>query len=275
MPFLAIDDDNDEAPPIDLEQIDSKNFKVLTGFRYQADDGAARITVQAGESTDLASIPFFLRWFVGTYGRHTRAAILHDHMWRKPSDGLEKLAVDGTWAVVSEPIDKFTANRIFRDAMGEPLLRVGTAKRWIMWAAVTLDTIRTSGPAGLFIYAFLLLHIAADVLLFGAALGSHWTVIDGHHVFGLPLWIALAVLPAPLALLWGGHPVAGIIGTYALLGLVVPILVTLAALGLYVIVELGVVAVQFIRRLLGGDVGPIHGPSLTKVKSALLKLPHR
>lgn len=36
------------------------------------------LTVPHGMNTDLASVPWFLRWFISVSGRHTEAAIVHD-----------------------------------------------------------------------------------------------------------------------------------------------------------------------------------------------------
>ena len=32
--------------------------------------------------TDFASVPRFFVWFIPRYGRYTKAAIIHDHLWR-------------------------------------------------------------------------------------------------------------------------------------------------------------------------------------------------
>jgi hypothetical protein len=59
-------------------------------------------------------------WFLPRYGRYTKAAILHDYLWRVvvPGGQLSRLQADG----------------IFRQAMRE--LNVPFLRRWIMWAAV-------------------------------------------------------------------------------------------------------------------------------------------
>ncbi len=275
MPFTPITGDSQELPKIQLEEVDSKNFKVLQGFRYVHEDSGVRITVEEGEGTDLASIPFFLRWFVGTYGKHTRAAIAHDHMWRKPTEGVERRHPDGTWRPDTSGIDKIESNKLFRDAMADmprPMVVV-PVKRWAMWAAVTLDTLRTRMPDGPPIYAFVVLHLVLDVLLVLAAVGADWFVVDGREVLGVPFFVALLVFPAPLALLWPRMIGAGLIATYTLLVLVVPIVVTLLALGVFLVASGVYAVVQKARRAFGADVGPALGPSLGYVRSALLAVP--
>lgn len=76
--------------------------------------------VPASMQTDFASVPRVFVWFLPRYGRYTKAAILHDHLWRDlvPAGKLTLLEADG----------------IFRRAMRE--LRVPFLRRWMMWAAV-------------------------------------------------------------------------------------------------------------------------------------------
>jgi hypothetical protein len=58
-------------------------------------------------------------WLLPRYGRYTKAAILHDHLW-----GEE----------VPRTISRRDADGIFRQAMRQ--LEVPFLRRWIMWAAV-------------------------------------------------------------------------------------------------------------------------------------------
>ena len=76
--------------------------------------------VPAGFSTDFATIPQILRWFIGRTGSHTRAAILHD--W------LVTTGVDT--GVVSHRDADGIFRRVLRET-GTPFLR-----RWIMWCGV-------------------------------------------------------------------------------------------------------------------------------------------
>ncbi|MAT06137.1 MAG: hypothetical protein CL424_13945 [Acidimicrobiaceae bacterium] len=72
--------------------------------------------------TDLASVPQLLTWLVPTSGKHLPAALVHD-------------------ALVDDPnIDRYHADALFRDGMGD--LEVGFIRRWLMWTAVTLETVR-------------------------------------------------------------------------------------------------------------------------------------
>lgn len=103
---------------VQVEQVDDKNWKVLEGFRYE---GKLRpFDVEVGQSTDFASVPRLFVWFLPRYGRWTKAAILHDHLWRNEVGKGEIAYID--------------ADGLFRRAMRE--LDVPFLKRWIMWGAV-------------------------------------------------------------------------------------------------------------------------------------------
>jgi hypothetical protein len=102
---------------VDVREIDSTNWEVLRALTYHGniDD----FVVPENERTDFASVPRVFAWFLPRYGRYTKAAILHDHLWRVAvPNGLSRLDADG----------------IFRQAMRE--LGVPFLRRWIMWAAV-------------------------------------------------------------------------------------------------------------------------------------------
>jgi hypothetical protein len=102
---------------VDVREIDSTTWEVLRTLTYHGniDD----FVVPEHERTDFASVPRVFAWFLPRYGRYTKAAILHDHLWRVAvPNGLSRLDADG----------------IFRQAMRE--LGVPFLRRWIMWAAV-------------------------------------------------------------------------------------------------------------------------------------------
>ena len=63
-----------------LEQVEPKRFVLLEGFRYRSPATGKRfeVTPKSLHKTDLASVPFLMRWFVNSYGRHTLPALLHD-----------------------------------------------------------------------------------------------------------------------------------------------------------------------------------------------------
>jgi Protein of unknown function (DUF1353) len=108
----------DPAFPLDVRATGDETWQVLGTLVYRASD--EDFIVSAGEGTDFASVPRAFVWLLPRYGRYTKAAILHDHLWRVevPAGRIKRIDADG----------------IFRQAMrtlGVPFLR-----RWIMWAAV-------------------------------------------------------------------------------------------------------------------------------------------
>ena len=117
-------------------------------------DDAEFVTVTPKFRTDFASVPRPFWFFIAPWGRHGRAAIVHDFLYRL-----------GSITNPLEPVDKRLrrppkreADRIFRQAMAvldeviltnsklwnrrllKPFLRVRLAlaapRRWLMWAAV-------------------------------------------------------------------------------------------------------------------------------------------
>lgn len=107
-----------EHSTVQVEQVDDTNWKLLEGFDYQGRSEVFHVPI--GQPTDFASVPRLFVWFLPRYGRWTKAAILHDHLWRDR-------AGEGRMAYVD-------ADGTFRRAMRE--LGVPFLKRWIMWGAV-------------------------------------------------------------------------------------------------------------------------------------------
>lgn len=83
--------------------------------------------------TDFASVPRIFVWLLPRYGRYTKAAIIHDHLWRN--------------VVPAGDLSRAEADRIFREAMHE--LDVAFLRRWMMWAAVRWAALfKPDGRAG-------------------------------------------------------------------------------------------------------------------------------
>jgi hypothetical protein len=142
--LIGLRSDDSDAPKIDtgpfrkrysyqpaevvLRQVDPTNFNLEEPFQYLDADGSPLWVVPESDVTDLASVPTFLTWLVPRYGRHTLAALLHDHLQDKR---------------IPNPVSSAEADLIFRSAMadtGVPLLL-----RWIMWAAVSGRTRKNAG----------------------------------------------------------------------------------------------------------------------------------
>lgn len=139
-----------EVPPSDLrillerfERADPskptrsvEQFWMRTRLGYHDGPSGVDIVVPPDASTedfecDLTSVPDFFTWLVPRTGQHLPAALVHDGLVCDPSDPTY---------LTNPPkfVDRVTADRLFRDAMGA--LGTSTARRWLVWTAVTLAT---------------------------------------------------------------------------------------------------------------------------------------
>jgi hypothetical protein len=92
-------------------------------------------TVRTDFPTDLVSVPNMFAWFIPRAGRYARPAVLHDYLWER---------------VLKDGYDRRVADRQFRLAM--QAAEVSLLRRWIMWAAVRVNSIfakRDPGNGGL------------------------------------------------------------------------------------------------------------------------------
>jgi len=149
MPFLKLEGEGPGEPEVVLKQVGPNSFQLLHGFRYQVPPEGVIHLVPAHDpellptapnnSTDLASVPFWLWWFVASYGLHTRAALLHDQL------------------VDVQQIDRVEADRVFRLALEESKVR--WMRRWLMWTAVSIATMlrKTRARFAAFVGALVLL----------------------------------------------------------------------------------------------------------------------
>lgn len=115
---------------------------------YLTDPGGDTVVVPPGFVTDFASVPRPFWWWIAPWGRHGRAAILHDFLYQQGSI----TSLDGG----ARRPGKRESDRIFREAMAVldlailnrhpvwkrfPVLARGrlalaVPRRWLMWAAV-------------------------------------------------------------------------------------------------------------------------------------------
>jgi hypothetical protein len=201
--FMKLDSD-DEYQPL-LRQIDERSFSLGEGFRYSGKAGD--YTVREGDlpQTDLTSVPWFLRWFIGKYGKHTRAALLHDHLVRT--------------------IDRKTADTVFRTTLAE--LDVGLVRRMIMWSAVTLGSRFAAGGARrtLIIVWVLAMLTGVSTLVYAVTSGD-WA-----------LAAAAVLAPLPAVVLWLDQWPAGFWAGYGVAVVGVPSLAILLFFGGYWVTE--------------------------------------
>ncbi|MGH2759579.1 MAG: DUF1353 domain-containing protein [Actinomycetota bacterium] len=118
MPFVGDAD-------VEVKQLDAKNWELLAPLRYEGK--FEPFDIPAGMRTDFASVPRPFVWLIPRYGTYTKAAILHDYLWRQHAKTGKM-----TWA---------DADGIFRRAMRE--LGVAFLRRWITWSAVRMASLFT------------------------------------------------------------------------------------------------------------------------------------
>src|SRR4249920_349882 len=79
---------------VDVRELDSTTWETLRPLIYRGNTDD--FVVPEHEQTDFASVPRMFAWFLPRYGRYTKAAILHDHLWRVAvPNGLSRLDADG------------------------------------------------------------------------------------------------------------------------------------------------------------------------------------
>jgi Protein of unknown function (DUF1353) len=112
---------------VDVEQIGERNWRLLREITYQG--SREPFVAPVDMETDFASVPRFFVWCIPRYGRYTKAAIIHDHLWRDQ--------------VAKGNISLRDADGLFRQAMRE--LGVPFLRRWMMWAAVRWAAAKKGG----------------------------------------------------------------------------------------------------------------------------------
>jgi hypothetical protein len=212
--------DPDAPPRIVLERdvrADRELFRMLRRIGY-LDEEYGELLVPADLDafrTDLTSVPALFTWLVPKTGNHLVPALLHDGLVSAPQE------------YVGPPIDRPSADRVLRRAMRDT--HVGTVRRWLMWAAVTLATIQAGTPSWSRVRHLRYVAAAAATLGLITLLGTIATldlvdVVDWLPWMGdRPWWLELAgglagavVIPLLLGLTWGRFAAAGAITGIAL-----------------------------------------------------------
>ena len=116
---------------------------LLAASRPASDpDGLCRLVIAKGTRTDLASIPRSAEWLFRRYGVYTDAAVIHDYLCddRFPGD------------------QRFYADWTFRNLMTRDL-KVFPPRAWVMWAAVSIATLKERRLGALIALAILQIGI--------------------------------------------------------------------------------------------------------------------
>ena len=191
---------DDDATVADLIRRLEKKGLSPEAVRKAVND-ARKLTPTQENPTDLASVPFFMRWFASPYGVYTLAAIIHDDLITNKRDG----GVLGSDTL---------SDRFFRKMLqsaGVPWL-----KRWIMWAGVAFRTRWHAGVIrGVLIVVWVILAVVGITSLVGT-IPSAVAGWGGIFEWKVLLLIALG-LPWVASVLWWKQYGAGIVAAAAAL----------------------------------------------------------
>lgn len=113
------------ATDLNVRQVGDEDWQLLSSLIYEGNEH--RFTVPTGSVTDFASVPAPFRWLLPKSGRHSKAATLHDFLWRSEPMPCSYQDADG----------------IFRRALHD--LHVPLLRRWLMWAGVRWASLWKTG----------------------------------------------------------------------------------------------------------------------------------
>lgn len=151
----------------DLRPYPDGTWELRETVRYVGRDETWEL--EEGMKSDLASVPAALRWLMNTYGRYTRAALLHDKLWSEHRAG--RLA------------SRRDADGLFRRVMRED--GVPFLQRWLMWAAVRIGDLFEGGMSGKEWAAFAALMVPGAIV---GLVSLPPLVVRG--LIRLPSWLA-------------------------------------------------------------------------------------
>ena len=215
--------DDVKGGPIKLRQIGKKRFLLKSKIYFGGETGLGKAnldatttddirTLPAGAETDLASVPGPLRWFVGTYGIHTPAVLIHDRLIPTPKH------LDGKMT------DQY-ADRYLRFMLQD--LGMRWLKRWVMWAGVALRTRWAAGGVKM---------LSVLVWIVAALAGMTTFVIAAvNENVGWMIFAAIAIFV--FAGLWEKQYGAGIVAGLAAPWLLPPAVLAVIGLAIYVMLE--------------------------------------
>ena len=229
--------DGASGGPIQLGQTDASSFRVESRIEFIGDMGLPsekypHITdemrekasvLEPGETSDLASVPPFVRWFADPYGAYTPAALIHD-----------KLIVDVPNGGALG--DDAASDRYFRfmlESVGEPFF-----KRWIMWAAVALRTRwAVGGWRRLLLFVWLVLATIGIASFVSAVVDL---VADTGTLFDVAPWNLRGisvVTPGVAGALWGKQWGASLVAAVAAPWILPPTILAVAGTVIYLALE--------------------------------------
>lgn len=254
MPFLT-QTTNSDPRKVHLEQIAPNCFRLRRGFRYKEPDGSAPYLIPAGAKTDLASVPWPFWWLIASYGRHTKAVLLHD-----------SLINDELPLGKRREADRLLFVALKESGFGNPA-KTSWARRWLMWSAVALfGTMKKHTPFSLAVFVLHLLvfiglvgylavvHLGPPVDAIAGFIVGAWDEASGFARSVASVWPfawtpevwEVAAFIGAFGMLWALHPsVDGRLGMglwpWAIIGTLIvlpPTILVLAAIAIVAVADL-------------------------------------
>lgn len=111
--------------PLIAEELDTGEARLVEPLVYEGNDDT--FTVPVGFVTDFASVPRLLWLLFPPRGKHTKAAVLHDYLYRCKPGSMENVFSGPT-------ISRLDADGLFYRAMREDGTKL--IRAWIMYTAV-------------------------------------------------------------------------------------------------------------------------------------------
>lgn len=111
--------------PLIVKVLDKHKFELFKSFTFRL--GKDAITVPRGFVTDFASVPKAFWSIIPPYGKHTKAAVLHDYLYQYHG------FVSGGQII---SYTRKESDQIFLRAM--ETLGVNQIKRWVMYQGVRI-----------------------------------------------------------------------------------------------------------------------------------------
>lgn len=104
-------------------------YKLLKEFTYEIGEEGSGVLVEvpAGFVTDLASVPWFIRWLISPGGLHAKASVIHDYLYSKG-------VIQTKGVTQTETPTRLRADQIMKEAM--VVLKVPCIRRWMIYKAV-------------------------------------------------------------------------------------------------------------------------------------------
>ena len=79
-----------------VQELATNLWQVREDLDYQGNQDT--LTVPAGTTTDFASVPKLLRWFIPKYGKYNKATVLHDWLCGLAArDDFDRADADGNF----------------------------------------------------------------------------------------------------------------------------------------------------------------------------------